>query len=76
LESPTLGVKFKTPTARLSSLAPGESVIVPVTFSNTSAPEIKARGLELRVIGALTTMLPDVTLPMRNVAAVTLSSSA
>ena len=33
MESPTLGVKFKTPTARLSSLAPGESVIVPVTFT-------------------------------------------
>ena len=25
LESPTPGVKFKTPTARLNSLAPGES---------------------------------------------------
>ena len=32
-ESPTPGVKFKTPTARLSSLAPGESVTVPMTFT-------------------------------------------
>jgi len=33
LESPTSGVKFKTPSARLSSLAPGESVTLPVTFT-------------------------------------------
>jgi hypothetical protein len=32
-ESPTPGVKFKTPSARLNSLAPGESVTLPVTFT-------------------------------------------
>jgi hypothetical protein len=32
-ESPTPGVKFQTPTARLNSLAPGESVTLPVTFT-------------------------------------------
>ncbi len=32
-ESPTPGVKFKTPSARLNSLAPGESVMLPVTFT-------------------------------------------
>jgi hypothetical protein len=32
-ESPTPGVKFKTPTGRLSGLAPGESVTLPVTFT-------------------------------------------
>jgi hypothetical protein len=31
LESPTPGMKFKTPTVRLNSLAPGESVTVPIT---------------------------------------------
>ena len=32
-ESPTPGVKFQTPSARLNSLAPGESVTLPVTFT-------------------------------------------
>jgi hypothetical protein len=32
-ESPTPGVKFTTPTARLNSLASGESVTLPVTFT-------------------------------------------
>jgi hypothetical protein len=32
-ESPAPGVKFKTPTGRLNSLAPGESVTLPVTFT-------------------------------------------
>jgi hypothetical protein len=43
LESPTLGVKFKTPTTRLSSLAPGESVTVPVTFTIDRAAVSGAR---------------------------------
>ena len=33
LESPSPGMKFKTPTVRLNSLAPGESVGVPITFT-------------------------------------------
>jgi hypothetical protein len=32
-ESPTAGVKFQTASARLNSLAPGESVTLPVTFT-------------------------------------------
>jgi hypothetical protein len=32
-ESPTKGVKFQTPSARLNTLAPGESVTLPVTFT-------------------------------------------
>ena len=32
-ESPTLGVKFHSPSARLASLAPGESVTLPVTLT-------------------------------------------
>ena len=32
-ESPTPGVKFQTPDSRVSSLAPGESVTIPVTFT-------------------------------------------
>ena len=32
-ESPTPGIRFKTPSARLSGLASGESVMLPVTFT-------------------------------------------
>jgi hypothetical protein len=53
LESPTPGVKFKTPTARLSSLAPGESVSLPITFTverpATSGAHIVAADGELRL---------------------------
>lgn len=33
LESPTPGVKFKSPSVRLNSLAPGESITLPVAFT-------------------------------------------
>ena len=42
-ESPTPGVKFKTATARLSSLAPGESATLPVTFTMARAGVSGAR---------------------------------
>ena len=42
-ESPTPGVEFKTATARLSSLAPGESATLPVTFTVARAAVNGAR---------------------------------
>jgi hypothetical protein len=53
LDSPTPGVKFKTPTFRLSSLAPGESVTALVTFISdrpaTAGARIVAADGELRL---------------------------
>jgi hypothetical protein len=52
-ESPTPGVKFNTPSARLNSLAPGESATLPVTFTidhpATSGARIVAADGEIRV---------------------------
>jgi hypothetical protein len=52
-ESPTPGVKFNTPSARLNSLAPGESVTLPVTFTidhpAISGARIVAADGEIRV---------------------------
>ncbi len=42
-QSPTPGVKFKTASARLNSLAPGESVTLPVTFTIGQAAVSGAR---------------------------------
>jgi hypothetical protein len=42
-QSPTPGVKFKTATARLQSLAPGESATLPVTFTIARAGVSGAR---------------------------------
>ena len=52
-ESPTPGVKFKTPSARLNSLAPGESVTLTATFTldhpAVSGARIVAAAADLRL---------------------------
>jgi hypothetical protein len=42
-ESPTPGVKFDNPSARIFGLAPGETGVVPVTFTLTGAPRPSVR---------------------------------
>jgi hypothetical protein len=52
-ESPTTGVKFAEPIARVPSLAPGESAAVPVTFTAATAlagaVKIQAAGLAIEI---------------------------
>jgi hypothetical protein len=42
-ESPTPGVTFEAPSARLFGLAPGETAAIPITFTLTSAPRNSVR---------------------------------